>query len=213
MTKSRKKFKVNYNGEAVRDDEVLVAFEWTETDAENCINPDCIKTLKMAGKSFKVIYKAVPKEWEKQAKSAFNLIENEALGHYAPKNSVSVEDMEDEYELELIKVPSTEELIVQKEVRREIQKAFVDLMNPLIDKIPKVGFAVLLMYTKVKGEEFYSKMKLSRNAANRIQQQVAMILKGGLANLDLEGLTSYKSTYDVYYKKEAIKLLADIIEN
>lgn len=213
MAKSKKRFSINYNGEPVRDNEVMVAFEYTETDAENCINPDCIKTLNMAGKSFKVIYKAVPKEWEKQAKSAFNLVQNEALGHYAPKNSVSVECMEDEYELELIKVPSTEELIVQNEVRREIRKAFADLMTPLIDKAPKIGFAVLLMYTQVKGEEFYTKMRLSRNAANRIQQQVAVILKDGLANLNLEGLTNYRSTYDEYYKKEAVKLLADIIED
>lgn len=213
MAKSKKRFSINYNGEPVRDNEVMVAFEWTEADAENCINPDCVQTFNMAGKSFKVIYKAVPKEWEEQAKSAFYLIQNEALGHYALKNSVSIETMEDEYELELVKAPSAEEVIVQREVCREIRKAFADLMTPLIDKAPKIGFAVLLMYTKVKGEEFYSKMKLSRNAANRIQQQVAMILKGGLTNLDLEGLTSYKSTYDEYYKKEAVKLLADIIEN
>lgn len=213
MAKSKKRFTINYNGEPVRDNEVMVAFEYTEADAENCINPDCIQIFNMAGKTFKVIYKAVPKEWEKQAKSAFNLIENETLGHYAPKNSVSVECMEDEYELELVKAPSAEELIVQKEVRREIQKAFADLMLPLIDKAPKIGFAVLLMYTQVKGEEFYTKMKLSRNAANRIQQQVAVILKDGLANLNLEGLTNYRSTYDEYYKKEAVKLLADIIED
>lgn len=213
MAKSKKRFSINYNGEPVRDNEVMVAFEYTEADAENCLNPDCIQIFNKVGRNFKIIYKAVPKEWKKQAKSAFNLIQNEALGHYALKNSVSVECMEDEYELELIKVPSAEEVIVQKEISNEIKKAFVDLMIPLINKAPKIGFAALLVYTEVKGEEFYSKMRLSRNAANRVQQQVTLILKGGLANLDLEGLTSYKSTYDEYYKKEAVKLLADIIEN
>ncbi len=104
MTKKVKKgFTANYNGEAIRPDEVMVPFEYTDGDAENCTNTNCIKTVKMGGRNFKVIYKAVPQEWEKDAKSAFNLIQNEMLGHYAVPNSVSMDAVRDEYEWELRK--------------------------------------------------------------------------------------------------------------
>lgn len=80
MTKRVKGFTANYNGEAIKPNEVMVPFEYTDGDAANCTNTECIKTVKMGGRNFKVIYKAVPQEWEKVAKSAFNLVQNEALG-------------------------------------------------------------------------------------------------------------------------------------
>ena len=48
MKKRVKGFKTNYNGEAIKPGEVMVPFEFTE-DAENITNPDCIKTVKLAG--------------------------------------------------------------------------------------------------------------------------------------------------------------------
>lgn len=69
MTKRVKGFTANYNGEAIKPNEVMVPFEYTDGDAENCANAECIKTVKMGGRNFKVIYKAVPQEWEKDAKS------------------------------------------------------------------------------------------------------------------------------------------------
>lgn len=60
MTKRVKKgFTVNYNGEAIRPGEVMIPFEYTELDAECCTNPECIKTVRVGGRNFKVIYKAV----------------------------------------------------------------------------------------------------------------------------------------------------------
>lgn len=66
----KKGFKVNYNGEEIKPGEVMIPFEYTEGDAENCINPECIKTVRQGGRCFKVIYKAVPEEWAKEGKSA-----------------------------------------------------------------------------------------------------------------------------------------------
>ena len=50
-----KAFTKNYNGEALKAGEKMIAFEYTELDAENCTNTECIKTIRKAGRSFKVI--------------------------------------------------------------------------------------------------------------------------------------------------------------
>lgn len=212
MTKSDKKFTVNYNGEEIKPGEVMIPFEYTEGDAANCINKECIKTVKVAGKHFKVIYKAVPEEWAKVGKSALSLVENEALGKYTYQNSVSIDMLEEEYKTNIATTPSAEELMMEKEELDETIKTFVELMHSLIEKSAKIGYAVLLMHTGVKGEEFYSKMKLSHNPANIVQRQAESILKDGLANFEVDSIKAYKNKYDEEYRAEALKLLDKIIE-
>lgn len=212
MKKRVNGFTANYNGEAIRPDEVMVPFEYTNGDAENCTNAECIRTVKMGGRNFKVIYKAVPQAWEKEAKSAFNLVQNETLGHYDVPNSVSMDGLKDEYELELGSTPSAEETYMADEDMKETLNTFVELIHTLIEKSAKFGYAVLLMHTGVKGEEFYSKMKLSRNPANLVQQQAQSILRGGLANVNVSDLKGYKNQYEEEYRAEAYKLLDKIIK-
>lgn len=212
MTKRVKGFAANYNGEVIRPDEVMVPFEFTEVGAENITNPDCIKTVKQAGRTFKVIYKAVPQEWEKDAKSAFNLVQNEALGHYDVPNSVSMDGLMDDYELELGRTPSVEDTVMEEEDMKETLNTFVELVHTVIEKSAKIGYAVLLMHTGVKGEEFYGRMKLSRNPANLLQQQAQSILRGGLANIDINDLKGYRNQYEEEYRAEAYKLLDEIVK-
>ena len=109
----KKRFTVNYNGEAIKPGEVMVPFEYTEGNVANCINPECIKTLRRGGKNFKAIYKAVPEECAKDAKAAFNLVENETLGYYAISNSVSMDSAKDEYNLDLVSVQSAEAAVME----------------------------------------------------------------------------------------------------
>lgn len=207
----KKGFAANYNGEAIKPDEVMIPFEYTDGDAGNCLNSECIKTVKQAGRKFKVIYKAVPQEWKKVGKSAFNLVQNEALGHYDVPNSVSMDGLIDDYELELGRTPSAEDVVMADEDMKETLNTFVELIHTLIEKSAKIGYAVLLMHTGVKGEEFYGKMKLSRNPANLVQQQAENILRGGLAHLDVNDLKGYKNQYEEQYRAEAYKLLDEII--
>lgn len=208
----KKGFTANYNGEDIRPDEVMIPFEYTAGDGENCTNPECIKTVKQAGRKFKVIYKAVPQEWEKVGKSAFNLVQNEALGHYDVPNSVSMDGLMDDYELELGRTPSAEDAVMAAEDVKETLNTFVELMQTLIEKSAKIGYAVLLMHTGVKGEEFYRKMKLSRNPANQVQQQAESILRSGLAHVNISDLKGYKNQHEDEYRAEAYKLLEEIMK-
>ena len=64
-----KTFTRNYNGEPIKANEVMVPFEYTELDAETVTNPECISTIKVGGKAFRVIYKAVDQAWEKDARA------------------------------------------------------------------------------------------------------------------------------------------------
>ena len=66
--------------------------------------------------------------------------------------------------------------------------------------------------TGVKGAEFYDKMRLSSFPGNRVRQEAEEILKGGLANFDVESYKGYKSKFNDIYREEAYALLNVIIE-
>lgn len=207
-----KTFTRNYNGEPIKANEVMVPFEYTELDAKTVTNPECISSITVGKKSFRVIYKAVDQAWEKDARAAFNLYQNEELGHYAVPNSVSRDALEDDYELELVSAPSAEDIIMAAESTKETVNTFVELVSRVIEKSPKIGYAVLLLHTGVKGAEFYEKMRLAKYPGNRVRQEAEEILKGGLANFDVDSYKGYKSQFNDIYKEEAYALLNVIIE-
>jgi hypothetical protein len=94
----------------------------------------------------------------------------------------------------------------------ETLQTFVELVTSLIEKSPKLGYAVLLMHTGVKGDAFYEKVRLTHNPANRLRQQAESILQDGLANCCFEELISYRNVNTQYYREEALKLLDNIIQ-
>lgn len=205
-------FSANYNGDTIKPDEVMVPFPYDELDArENCVNKECVRAITVGGKRFRVLYKAVSASWAKQAVSALSLIENEELGHYVPRKSVSRDAMQDEYELELGTAKSVEDEIMEQMELDESLQTFKDLVSSLIEEIPKLGLAVLLLHTGVRGEEFYSQMLLTREPANRIRQQAEGILKNGLANFDISAINCYRCKNDNLYKKRAYLLLDEIM--
>lgn len=206
-----KSFTRNYNGEPIKTNEVMVPFEYTELDAKAVTNPECISSITVGKKRFRVIYKAVDQAWEKDARAAFNLYQNEELGYYAVPNSVSRDAMEDEYELDLVSVPSAEDIIMAVESAKETINTFVDLVSKVIEKSPKIGYAVLLLHAGVKDAEFYDKMRLSSFPGNRVRKEAEEILKSGLANFDVESYKGHNSKFDDIYKEEAYALLKVII--
>lgn len=208
---AKKEFTANYNGEAIRPGEVMIPFEYTELDAEICSNPECVKTLTVGGKLFKVIYKAVPEQWAKVGASALTLVQNEELGHYSSSNAVSMDEMMDEYELALGETPSAEEEVIQEDEFCQALDTFISLMHTLIEKSGKLAYAVLLTHVGIKGEEFYCRMKLTRDPAHRVQRQAAVILRNGISNLDITTIKGYKNKHEEEYKAEAYKLLDQIV--
>jgi hypothetical protein len=205
--KKKENFKKNFNGEDIKPGEVMIPFEYTELDGENCINKECIKTVTVGGKNFKVIYKAVPEAWAKIGTSALTLVQNEELGHYSVPNSVSMNAMEDEYGLAMGTSRSVEDEYMERVEIDEALNTFVELVKSLIDKSPKIGYAVLLLHTRIKGQEFYSKMRLSMNPANRVRQEAERILNDGLDNVDVDDIKCYKNQHTDTYRKEALQLL------
>lgn len=120
--------------------------------------------------------------------------------------------MEDEYELEIVSAPSAEDIMMAVENTKDTINTFVELVSRVIEKSPKIGYAVLLLHTGVKGAEFYDKMRLSSFPGNRVRQEAEEILKGGLANFDVESYKGYKSKFNDIYREEAYALLNVIIE-
>ncbi len=206
-TSKVKNFTVNYDGETIKPGETMVPFPCSDLDVKCCVNKDCVKIVRQGGKSFRVIYKAVPEAWAKTANSALNLVQNEALGNYDVPNSISKDGVCDEYGLEFGTSPSAEEVVLEQNDLNETMAIFIDLVKSLIEKNPKLGYAVMLVHTDVKGKDFYSKMRLTRDPANRIRHLAESVLKGGLANFDVESITYYRSKNDEVYRQEALKLL------
>lgn len=210
MTKRVKKgFTANYNGEAIRPDEVMIPFEYTELDAECCTNPECIKTVRAGGRSFKVIYKAVPEKWAKDGKGAFNLAQNEILGHYDVPNSVSMDAVGDEYGFEFGKTPSAAEMYEEQDEWNENIRIFREKVSLLIEKAPKIGYAVLLIFNGSKGTDFSDKLK--HDGANKVRQVANQLLIEGLMNIDFDTVSCKNSRYTEIYRQEAYELLGDII--
>ena len=72
-TMTKKNVTVNYNGEPLKADEVLVFTPYDEEDVKNNVtNKESVVTITKAGKSVKAVLKAVPKEFEAVAKAQFN---------------------------------------------------------------------------------------------------------------------------------------------
>lgn len=212
MAKNGKEFTTNYDGSPIPTGWTMVPFPYDKLDAENCTNCECIGVVPMGGHYFPVIYKAVPDEWEKEARSSLNLVENEALGHYNRKDTISTDSLWDEYGLELGEAPSAEDAVMEKEDLTEAINTFADLIRTLIDKSPKHGYAVLLLHAGVKGNAFYSRMRLSRSAANNVRKKAEEITKIGLAVFDISGLKCYKQKNDDFYRQEALALLDQIVD-
>lgn len=101
--------KRNYNGEEIKSGEILVPIMYSDFAESYCMNQEFVKTISVGGRQFKVMYVAVPKEIAKYARNSFNLAVNEQLGHYTARNSVSVNKVEDVYELEMEASPSPED--------------------------------------------------------------------------------------------------------
>jgi hypothetical protein len=203
----------NYNGEPLKPGEVLVPTMYDAAFAKaNCTNPDCIKTLKKGGKYFKVMYMAVPKELAPLKLSSFNLEMNEQLGHYAVPHSVSIDQMTDDYVLDLATVPSPEDLMMERESKAETAAMFSDLVHHLIDRSPKHGLAALLLLNDVKGAEFHEKMHLGHDAANTVRKQSEAFLKAGLANINMDELHVKRSKHTEYYRTEAYRLLDALLK-
>ena len=76
---------------------------------------------------------------------------NEQLGHYAVPNSVSLDQMSDDYDLNLGSVPSPEDEMIAREAKQETGELFSDLIHHLIDRSPKHGLAALLLLNGSKG--------------------------------------------------------------
>lgn len=207
----KKGFTANYNGEAIKPGEVMIPFEYAEGDAENVTNAECIKTVKQGGRAFKVVYKAVPEEWAKDGKGALNLVQNEALGHYAVPNSISMDGARDEYELEFGSAPSVEDILEEQDTLAENIRFFREKMLLLIEKAPKIGYAVLLTFSGSMGADFSTKLRLGHDGANKVRQVADKILIAGLMNIDLDEVGCKKSSYTDIYREEALALLNEIL--
>lgn len=81
MTKNVKKnVTVNYNGEELKDDEVLVLTPYDDMDAEvNVTHKENIVTVTKVGVSVKAVLKAVPKAYAGVARSQFNAWQRDFL--------------------------------------------------------------------------------------------------------------------------------------
>lgn len=213
MSTRVKKITRNYNNEPLKPGEVLVPTMYDANFAKaNCTNPDCIKTITLAGRNFKVLYVAVPESVSKAAHNSFNLAVNEQLGHYVVKDSVSLDQMADEYDLDLASVPSPEEKMIARAAKQETGELFSNLIHHLIDRSPKHGLAALLLLNGSKGAKFQEKMHLGHDAANTVRKQSADLLKAGLANIDLDEIKSKKSKHTDYYREEAYRLLDALLK-
>ncbi len=200
---------LNYNGKPLQPGEVLVPMVHSDEFIKlNVTNPDSITTIGRPGAYFKAVLTAVPAEYAKAVRSQNNLLVNEALWHYTKKNSVSLDKLRDDNELELLTTPSYESTAYGLDAMGMLR----EYITPLIAKSPKLALAFLLRFLGIKGKEFEEAMHLGHDAANTVRKEVDAILAVGLKAFDIESIKVNKSSKDAEYLKAANELLDNLID-
>lgn len=215
-----KKIDRNYDGNPITPEQVVVPFMYDSFFAENCVNPDCIGKRTIAGHSFKVIYAAVNKEWEKDATSQFNLLVNEALGHYGripaalkkelekkdrPQNPF-VKRAEDESE----SAPAADAALLKQEEIKSEKERILKTFEAFLDKAPKHAYAAILMALGIKGKEFADSLRLGHDAANTVRKQVESLAPENVESvnqINFDQLKVRNSKNGRYYIEQAGKAL------
>ncbi len=202
------KTSLNYDCSPLKPGEVLIPMIVDDLFIqENVTNPDSITQVGFGGKTRKAVLVAVPEEYAKEVRSQNNLVINEDLGHYATKEgAVSIDEMEDEFELGLAAVPSFEEKLFDSDMTDAIREGFA----PILAKSPKLGLAVILRTFGVQGKDFEEAMHLGHDAANTVRAEADRIIAVGLKNCNIEELVSHKTKYTDEYLKMANELLDNL---
>ena len=179
----------DYDGRILNDDEVLVGIPCDELYAqENITNPDCPSSMPMAGRRFKAMLVAVQKEFEKEGKAQMKYDTNEKLGHYSQKNTDDVDWNQDEKAQALYTTPSAEDVYFAQALGDENIINFKRRMKNIIEKAPRVGYAMLIIMEdpSLKGERFYTKMQLGRSEASKIEGVAKECIHKVLHHKDVE---------------------------
>lgn len=207
------KIKTDYTGKPIPEGYILVPFEVNPLEIEGDeVAAANVRTITLAGKNYKVLYKAIPREWVKVAKSQFNLVQNEDLGHYAVPDSFSMDGTRDEFEWEFAETASLEEDIIKAEEKAEKVQILADALEKLIERSPQLGLAVVLDLLGKKGEEFASEMGVTHNKANDYHTKAHELVTSGLCNIDFESLRTRRSPRHDEYLDKAYKLLDYLLE-
>ena len=206
---------INYNNEALKEGEVLVKLPLNELYAqENITNPDCTSFMPMAGKRFGAMHIAVPKEFEKLGKAQMNYDTNEKLGHYSQKNTDDVDWNQDEKAQALYTTPSAEDVYFAQALGDENIINFKRRMKSIIEKAPRVGYAMLIIMEdpSLKGERFYTKMRLGRSEASKIEGVAKKCIHKVLHHKDVELKKMNKTRKDDFYRNEADRLIDVVVD-
>ncbi len=226
MEKEVRTFTRNFDGRIIEDGEVMVPFEYSEYDAEagNYVNPDCIRILKKGGRNFKVVYKAVPREWARAASSQLTLIQNETLGHYRKEGTISLDYVQEQYDFGFDSSPSVEEVLldehckvappessmIRAEETERLKNTVIRFAEELIEKSPKHGLAFVLSGLGYKGEQFADQMGLSKPCANHVLDQVRNLAPGRLdsfSQIKVDNLKCSRSSRADFYRDKAYEFL------
>lgn len=205
----------DYDGRILNDDEVLVGIPYDELYAkENITNPDCPSSMSMAGRRFKAMLVAVQKEFEKEGIAQMNYDTNEKLGHYSQKNTDDVDWNQDEKAQALYTTPSAEDVYFAQALGDENIISFKRRMKSIIEKAPRVGYAMLIIMEdpSLKGERFYTKMRLGRSEASRIEGVAKECIHKVLHHKDVELKKMNKTRKDDFYRNEADRLIDVVVD-
>ena len=200
--------KLNYNGEPLKANEVLVpAYVDDLFIASNVTNPDSIITINLAGRSFRAVLMAVERKDEPIARAQFNYWQNDILGHYGHR--MEEESIDDRAERDLPEYGSSPSAAVYAEE----MLLLIDMMNVLINKAPQIAYSALLkMYGVDEMDEYQDKMKLKNNGSYKVLRLTKTIITNMLTNGINNVPVSRTTKKDNYYRAKAKTLLKLVLK-
>ena len=209
--KKVKQLLLNYNGEPIPAGYVMVPTIPDDLDIEsNVINKSCIITLPIPGTtmSTRAVLKAVPKSEETAYRQQYNSWQNDQLGHFTQKNTVSSDAVKDEFGIERGTNVTPESLVVGKDNA-------LAAAHRLMDEAPCLAVGVYFKLIGITGEKFMKAMRVEKSRSATIQQNLEdiftkMIFEGA----DVVRFKTNHTKNDEYYLSvlnEHSKELLDII--
>ena len=202
---------LNYNGQPIPDGYVMVPTIPDDLDIEcNVTNKACIKTLPIPGTTMSTltVLKAVPQSEEAMFRQQYNSWQNDQLGHFRQKNTVSMDEVKDKYGIERSTDVTPESLTLGK-------SNALAAAHRLIDEAPSLAVGLYFKLTGKTGEDFMKAMKVEKSRSAVIQQNLEdiftkMIFEGAEA-VQFKTNRTKNDKYYLEVLKEHSEELLDII--
>jgi len=198
----------NYNGEPLKEGEILIHYFKNEADAENLTNPDSIRHRRIGSSNVTSVLTAFKAGTEAGlARKQFNSYINDLNGHFHSEKTVSSDALMEDYELEKGSADNDPAVFI------ELQQTGLEIINKLSEEAPQLMAAVIFHRAGIVGKDFEAAMKVSHDRAATINKTLSDLLPRMIhEGCEAVELKTRATAHDAYYKKIILEHMGEVLD-